>query len=233
MHSKESKDQLDNIKIDGQYDQDSGSAWLVFWNNRVRVDVILGASIIKNEIEYISLSTGVYEHIAENVDERALILSSHSDYNELLGQFSLPRILIDYGPPTEIWVMAFPEDELGRSSYTTGSYPFDFVLIYPEQGFAVEYMARVKDESDGYLTGCPKTAYMKVASWNPDKNPKFAEIATYFEGTDSLSSSNFFDFKQIQEVTSLNVGDFYEQYKNPNFGECVKTPKHLWPKKTP
>jgi hypothetical protein len=228
-HSQKSIDQIDSINIDGHYNSDYGGARIAFWKNRIRVDVSIGVSFMNDDIKYIAFSTGVYEHVGEFANEAAAILSNHPDYDELLGHFSLPRILQDYGRPTEIWVMPFPEDELRRTTYATGGYPFDFLLIYPDKGFAVEYMAWVKDEDDGYLTACPDSAYMQIASWNPERNPQFSEIATYFEGTHSLSVSNFTGFKQIQEVTLLSPEDFYELYKNPGYSECVKTPRDLWP----
>lgn len=228
-HSQRSDDQLNSLSIYSHYNADYGGVKLVFWKNRVRVDIGIGVSFINDNIDYIGLSTGVYKHTGEGANESAEILSRHPNYDELLGHFSLSNILIDYGKPNEIWVRPFPEDELHRSTYVTGSYPFDFVLIYPDRGFAIEYIARVKDEGDGYLTGCPSTAYMKIASWNPERRFQFAEIAKYFEGTDSLSVSNFTDFKQLQDVTSIKVQDFYNQYKDSTFSECVKTLRDLWP----
>jgi hypothetical protein len=229
-HSRKSNNQINDFDLYGHFNNDyGGGARVIFWKDRVRVDVNIGASFVGNDIKYIAFSTGVYEHVGEFTNEAAAILSDHPDYDELLGHFSLPRILRDYGSPAEIWIMPFPEDELHRSTYATGGYPFDFVLIYPDKGFAVEYMARVKDEGDGYLTACPNTAYMNISSWNPKGNPQFSEIATYFSRTDSLSASNFAGFKQIQEVTSLGVKDFHELYSDPNYHVCVKTPRNLWP----
>jgi hypothetical protein len=228
-HSQSSDDQTNGIDIDGYYNNNFGGAWLVFWKNRVRVDVVISASFLRDAIHYIALSTGVYKHTGEYANESAEILSSHPDYDELLGQFSLPNILRDYGQPDEIWVKPFPENDNLPYTYRTGSAPFDFLLIYSDDGFAVEYMAWVIVTDDGYLMGCPNTAYMKIASWKPDRKVDFAEMASYFSGTHSLSASNYFEFKPIQEVTLLQVEDFYENYKNPDFSECVKTPRSLWP----
>lgn len=229
IHSQDSDDQMNGLYIDSYRIDGYAGVGLAFWKNRVRVDVSIDIFSANDVIDYVSLSTGVYKHSGEGASENAEILSSHPDYQELLEQFSLSRIFLEYGSPKEIWVKPFPEDELHRSTYATGSYPFDFVIIYPDKGFAVEYMTRVKDENDGYLTGCPDTAYMKISSWNPERNPQFAEIATYFDGIDSLDASNYSEFKQIQDVTALSVGDFYELYKDLDYSECVKTPRDLWP----
>ncbi len=227
-HSQESEDQFDNLNIDSYRNGNYAGVGLVFWKNSVRVHIEFGVSLSDDEIENISLSTGVYKHTGIGANEGAEILAGHPDYDKLLGQFSLPRILLDYGKPAEIWVRPFPE-YLPDHPYASSSFPFDFVLIYPNSGFAVEYMARVKDKSDGYLIGCPNTSYTNLASWNPERKPQFAEIATYFAGTDSLGASNYSHFKQIQDATSLSVNDFYEHYKDTNFSECVKTPRSLWP----
>jgi hypothetical protein len=228
MHSQESNNQLDNLNIYSHSTNDGGGVRLVFWKNRIRVDVGVGVSFKENDIEYISLSTGVYEHIGELGNGSAKILSSNPYFDELLGHFSISHIFLEYGKPTEIWVYPFPE-YLPDHPYSTSSYPFDFVLLYPDRGFAVEYIARVK-ESDGFLVGCPDTAYMEIASWNPTWEFGFAEISDFFEGsTDSINVSNSIYFRQIQDVTSMSVDDFYESYKNQSASECVKTPKDLWP----
>jgi hypothetical protein len=227
MYSQESNDQFDGITIGTYQSKDYAGVGMNFWKNRIRVDVGIDILFTGKDILYIALSTGAYKHTGEFINETAEILSSHPDYDELLGQFSLSSILLAYGKPDAIWIRPFPEDELHRSTYATGSYPFDFVLIY--KGFAVEYMARVVLTSDGYLMGCPNTSYMSISSWNPSREVDFAEIASYFSGTDSLTASNYPEFKPIQGVTSLQVEDFYENYKNSVYSECVKTPRDLWP----
>jgi hypothetical protein len=229
-YSQKLGDQTDGLGIDGHYNDDFGSARLIFWKNHIRVDVGIDSLVTQNnQIEYIAFSAGVYEHSGEGVNEAARILSNHPDYDELLGKFSLPAILLDYGKPDEIWIRPFPVTDDFPHTYETGLSPFDFLLIYFDQGFAVEYMTWVEVIDDGYLMGCPDVSYMKVASWNPERKVDFAEIASYFSGTHSLSISNFSEFKQIQEVTLLSVEDFYNAYKDPGYDECVKTPINLWP----
>lgn len=223
-YSVGTEDQIDSIEISGSFDNISGGAWLTFWENRIRVDVNLNAHIFpgKEQIEYIHLLGGVYKHF----DDRAQLLRQDPYYDSLLGIFSLSNILTEYGEPTEIWIMPFPLD-LGYS-YQSGAYPFDFVLLYKNKGFAIEYTALVKEETE-YLTGCPDVDYMQISTWNPEKNKNFTDIAQYFSGTDSLDETNAAYFKPLQDATSFTVKEFYAIYKISGTNQCIKTPKKLWP----
>ncbi|MEW5827944.1 MAG: hypothetical protein AB1846_03570, partial [Chloroflexota bacterium] len=204
-----------------------GGANLTFWKDRTRVQITIGAYYLDNIIDHIEFSASVYVHSFEGTQEKVAIPPSHPDFDELVGQFSLSKILLKYGKPSEIWILPHPE-YLPDHPYTNSAYPFDFVLIYPNNGFAIEYIARVTERGD-YLVGCPNTSYIYLASWNPEKKKSFENMATYFRGTDSLGPSNHSSFQPIQDVTSVSVDDFYEHYKNPNFTECVETPRKLWP----
>lgn len=228
-NSQQSINQMNSMDVSGYLDDKKGGALLVFWENKVRVQISLGAVAAhqKEQIDHVQFSGSVYKHDEDtNGNEIAILLLQHPYYDYLLGSFSLHRILTEYGEPAEVWIMPFPVDN--GYSYDSGAYPFVFLLLYKDKGFAVEYISRVVEEAE-YLTGCPNVDYVHISTWNPEENKGLTDIAKYFSGTDSLSEANAAFFRPLQEVTSLGVREFYNIYKVSGANSCIQTPKRLWP----
>lgn len=229
-NTQQSNDQINGVEVVGNLDDNSGGTLLVFWDNRIRVQIGVGAQLTpdKEQIDHVTLSASVYEHFEDdNGIEFARLLQEHSYYDSFLKSFSLPAILAEYGEPTEIWIYPFPEDP--GYSYKSSAYRFVFVLIYTDLGFAIEYVSIVKDEGE-YLIGCPDVDNIKISTWSPQMERTINEVSQYFSGTDGLSKSNVAFFKPLQIATSLNIKDFYDTYKASNTEDgCIQTPRQLWP----
>jgi hypothetical protein len=228
-HSQTSKNQINGIDIVGHLDENSGGTLLVFWENRIRVQIGIGAALVdgSGKIDHMNMTGSVYQHHDDiHGNEIATLLYQHPYFENILGSFSLANILAVYGEPSEIWIMPFPLDN--GYSYDSSKYPFDFVLLYQNKGFAIEYITRVIEE-DGYLTGCPDVDYVQLSTWNPDEDKNFDDVAQYFSGTDSLSGANADFFKPLQEVTALSVKDFYKYFIVPGNDRSIRTPKNKWP----
>jgi hypothetical protein len=227
-NTQQSDDQLNNIEVVGYLDNIGGGTLLVFWENRIRVQIGVGAypTPEKERIEHVALSASVYEHFQDNNGrESARLLHQHSYYDNLLKGFSLPAVLTEYGEPTEIWIFPFPEDP--GYSYNSSAYPFVFVLLYKDKGFAIEYIALVKEENKN-LVGCPNVDYVQISTWDPKIKKNLSDIAQYFSGTDSLSRANIAAFKPLQDATSITVEEFHKIYQVGNANSCIQTPKQLW-----
>jgi hypothetical protein len=231
-NTQQSSDQMDNVEIIGHMDDDSGGALLAFWDNHIRVQIGVGARLTtdKEQIDHVTLSASVYEHFEDsNGIPVARLLQVHPYFDNLLKRFSLLSTLVEYGVPTEIWIYPFPED-LGYS-YNSSTYPFVFVLIYKDVGFAIEYIGIVKDDGE-YLTGCPNVDNIKISTWSPQTKQAItiSDVSQYFSGLEGLSPSNASFFKPLQTATSHTIKDFSDTYKSTNKEKhCIQTPRHLWP----
>jgi hypothetical protein len=228
LNAQQSNNQIDGLDLFGQIDTNSGGGLVAFWDNHIRVQIGVGAHVVKEngEIDYVTLSASVYEHFVDkNGIPFAKSLQSHPYFDKLLSTFSLANILEEYGEPTEILIYPFPE-ELGYS-YNSSAYPFVFVLVYKNAGFAIEYISLVKEEGE-YLIGCPDVDNIKISSWVSQTKPIFGEISRYFSGMEGLSQSTASFFKPLNSVTSLTVIDFYNIYRVHNENNCIQTSKQLW-----
>ena len=140
--------------------------------------------------------------------------------------FSLSNVLEEYGQPDQIIIRPFPDYE-GHPS-PPAQYTFDFVLFYPKQGFVAEYVSVRATEGNSFV-GCPTKSYIThISSWNPEKSVSITEAIQYFSNLDGVSKGNISEYKQLQDVTSLSLADFYDVFRISNSNNCVKTPKELW-----
>ena len=225
-HAMSAENQMNALGLSSDHlvgNKEDGGASIIFLENQTRVMVSIDAYLRDDIVNHIEFSASVFRE----EPGASIQLESHPYFDQLLSHLSLTRILLNYGPPTEIWIRPFPQDDPDHR-YSESAYPFPFVLIYPNQGFAVEFIGRVKENGKD-LIGCPNVSYIAIASWNPEKKPSFEEIASYFHGGDSLQSGNLIFFRQLQEATTLSISSFYDKFKSSDATDCVSTPESLWP----
>jgi hypothetical protein len=151
----------------------------------------------------------------------------HYLWRQIGSKISLSDSLLEtYGQPEQIIIRPFPDDQ-GYPS-PPAQYTFDFVLFYPEQGFVAEYVS-VRDTKGKDFIGCPTKSYRtQLSTWNPYEAGSIKEAIKYFTNLDGISTENIGEYKQLQDVTSLSITDFYNMFRIPNSSDCVETPKELW-----
>ena len=121
--------------------------------------------------------------------------------------YSLSKILIDYGKPEEIWIY-------GVSYLTIMPYAeYIIALFYPSQGLIVVYDA--KTSKGEIIKICPSktenSAY--IILWSPLEQKTFKEIADPI----ILGAPPFqISFFPLELATNLSINDFYMTYKNEN-----------------
>jgi hypothetical protein len=221
-NSYTSNDQINNVNVDTfRYDDWSGTN-LYFFENRVNVWISVEAKIIDKQVRRLVL----FGQGMQMIDGGAKKLYGDPYYDKLMAKFSLSNILEEYGQPDQILIRPFPNDE-GHPS-PPAQYTFDFVLFYPKQGFVAEYVS-IRAEEENSFVGCPTKSYFThISSWNPEKSISITEAIEYFSNLDGISEDNISEYKQIQDVTSLGLTDFYNMFRTPNSNGCVKTSKELW-----
>lgn len=222
INSREAEDQINNISIYAFADKEWSGADLRFFENRVNVSVSMASQITDGKVERIMFGG----QAMQLMDVGAKKLFGDLYYEDLLKSFSLSTILEVYGRPGQIIIRPFPDD-LGHPS-PPAQYTFDVVLFYPKQGFVAEYISVRAEDGDNFI-GCPTKSYTtRIASWNPAESMSLTEAIKYFSNLDGISETNIREYKQLQDVTSLSLAEFYNVFRMSNTSDCIKTPKELW-----
>jgi hypothetical protein len=103
------------------------------------------------------------------------------------------------------------------------SWPFFLIILYPEQGFYLEYaMERISTGAE--FLGCPSKSFFSIVTWSPSNSKAYSKIIEYPNGGGNLTS-----YKEISEATSLSADEFYQMFKSPKNTRCIRTPIDTWP----
>jgi hypothetical protein len=223
LNSQEADNQINEISIHTSSNNDWVGTYLRFFENKVSISTSFVIHLNNDKVE----RTVFYGQAMQLMDVGAKKLFGDPYYDELLKSFSLSNILETYGQPEQIIIRPFPDD-IGHPS-PPAEYTFGFVLYYPEEGFVAEYIA-VRGESGDNFVGCPTKSYAThFSSWNPSETISINESLEHFSNLDGISQVNISEYKNLQDVTSLSITDFYKTFKTSSSSECVQTPKKLWP----
>jgi hypothetical protein len=136
--------------------------------------------------------------------------------------YTLPNILSTYGPPGRVLLATWPDDP---DRLDIKSWPFSLVLLYPEQGIFVEYVA-VRETVGSHFAGCPSKAHIYLGVWAPERALSLNDVAQ--KAGSVINELNVDYFKSVEEVTPLTFDEFYETFKNPANTSCLETPIDLW-----
>jgi hypothetical protein len=136
---------------------------------------------------------------------------------------SLPDLLTDYGPPSDIRIHAigvYTMDPVGR---------YILVLMYQERGFMAVYDG--ENEKSIIIHICPnkiKEPQHARLLWPPTEKITFSDTGkkTLFP----YSPEEEEKFIPLETLTGLSVESFYERYKDPaNQGVCMEIQSPDWP----
>jgi hypothetical protein len=141
-----------------------------------------------------------------------------SYFGEKLDFYMLHQVLATQGRPSS--VLLFTWGKIPTPRYGQGN--FRLILLYPEQGIAVQYTTEMR-VVDKNVEGCPANAHVEMSLFPAGNAAAFDE---YLAPTDWKGRIGY--YKSLEEVTSLSIDDFYEIYREPT-DKCLETPAHLWP----
>lgn len=155
----------------------------------------------------------VYLDIADEIVKVISVDSIASAAN-----FSIQKMLFDYGQPSEIWVFAY-------RSYLGGIPPADVLLFYPDQGILARYSTELteinenKDSANICLDGSPS-----LTLWSPIEQVNFEQAQDYAR----------LDYREygrlllpLDQATGLNLEEFYELRTEKQL--CTTTTLSAWP----
>jgi hypothetical protein len=143
-------------------------------------------------------------------------------FNQEMQDYLLPAILSKYGQPAQVFVATWPDDP-DRTDIKWQ--PFSLVLYYPDQGIFVEYVSP-REASGNYFIGCPARAHISLGVWSPESNLSLKDIA---DKSGSVMNKLTLDYyRSIEDATGKSLTEFYEEFKQPDYAACLRTPKSLW-----
>ncbi len=139
--------------------------------------------------------------------------------------FILENLLSVYGKPDEIFVKtmgAAPADTL----------PFYILLYYPDQYFSVAYSFSATrglptTPKSEVIVGCvERRETPRIWTWSPEEG-KYTNGERVRQWAVGVGSPN--TFKNLEEVTDVDIETFYETFKEPSGKSCIETPAKFWP----
>jgi hypothetical protein len=170
-------------------------------------------------ISHIHFDAGAFKEVPDptnsNRSYQAFIFDSTS-FGKKLAFYMLPNLLSEYGRPSSVLLRTNPgPNERG------GMGLFTLILMYPDQGFLVQYTTIMR-MSGANVLGCPANAHVTVDLYPSGHADTFIElIAPVWNDIISV-------YKPLEEVTSMSVEQFYQTFRQPT-DKCLVTPSTHWP----
>lgn len=207
----------------GDVSENSGGFGIGITEDDVRVSMGLSYYETDNLIEILSL-------VATPQRDQKYVYGD-SNYSDLIKYYTLPRLLSNYGVPSDVLVIAFPHDIFSKADYE----PFSIVVIYLDLGIMAEYISptqwvgeMVELPTPGLSVGeiargCPSQSRLTLRTWDVNKNIPIKKIASIASG-EGMSETAYDYFVPIQKATSMSINDFYNTFKEPNNNICLDLP---------
>jgi len=181
-------------------------------------------------IEKIYLSTQAYQKIEypypnEYGDTYELVYEYGVEtYRQLMSNYSLQKILTEYGIPSRVLVYAEQYLYDGRPPLPSQQFgQLKLRLFYPEHGIIIMYeMPLSKVGTHGQ--GCPSMAFVSFWLTPPDIDGSYAKMLSQKE-----QQGNAFELEKTpDESINMNLKQFYDTFQSSE-DKCIQTPLSLWP----
>lgn len=154
---------------------------------------------------------------AQMSDEKSLIYSK--ELYELFPAFRINSVLSMYGEPGSVQIYTSGiGNEAGQISY-------GLVLDYSLSGIQIQYTGIASVQEDNLFL-CPQNTSFDAFLWNPEKTDQNVLIqsrSNYF-----IPSEYVILYKELRQVTYLEIEDFYRIYSEPDSQKCLSTPLNYW-----
>jgi hypothetical protein len=139
-------------------------------------------------------------------------------FGERLDFYMIHQILATNGRPSS--VLLFTWGEFPPPRYGQGN--FKLILLYPEQGIAVQYTTEMRVVGKN-VEGCLANAHVEMDLFPPGNADAFDEQLAPTAWKERLTY-----YKSLEEVTSLSIDDFYQIFRQST-EKCLVTLANLWP----
>jgi hypothetical protein len=193
----------------------------------MRLQIPNGRGFLSPFVEYDSID-GIVDSLVVGISQ--LAKNENGGYEEVhddpafataVQLFMLPEILKFYGQPKEVLISTYSLQPLRWPVL------FDIQLFYPEHGFLIVYHSVMEFSRNGFIKGCPSTGNISIGLWKPEKYLSMNDLPENIRN--NISSFSLSSYLQIDEVTNMNIQDFYDTFKDDNGTLCLETPSNIWP----
>ena len=141
-------------------------------------------------------------------------------FSKRLSFYMLPHILSDYGRPSTVLLSTLAKPPSLQRGGDTGE--FKIILLYPDQGFAVQYTTNMHMQGQ-YVLGCPANSHVEFQLYSPDNGNSLVDLLPP-SWQDAIKNQ----YKPIEEVASMTTEEFYQTFHEPS-DNCIQTLASLWP----
>ena len=217
-----SNQKTNNIFVAIQDFDQIGGFDLIYWENTI--DINIDFSYYKNGQDATpklftldSFAMQDKNHSPNWMNSNASPIYGNAHFNQVLNHYTLPQILINLGRPSQVLLYTFREDS-DRPNFI-----FIVVLLYPERGVYAKYTMPRETSSNTFI-GCPSKANISIAVWSPQNPIPFDRVVEIMN-----SGGNMVSYISIDKATSMTLDEFYQNFKNPKYTDCIKTPINVWP----
>lgn len=145
-------------------------------------------------------------------------------YRQLMSNYSLQKLLTEYGIPSRLLVRAEQYLYDGRPPLPSQQFgQIKLRLFYPEHGIIIMFkMPLSKAGSNGQ--GCPSMAFVSFWLTPPDIDGSYAKMLSQKE-----QQGNAFELEKTpDESINMNLEQFYDTFQSSE-DTCIQTPLSLWP----
>ncbi len=178
-------------------------------NQNARISIFFGFSVENHVVNGVSFNAKAFDNEQGHKE-----FFGAQEYNQLLEQFMLHKILSTYGKPDAVLISTSkgvpPQLEW---------FPFDLVLIYSRQGIIARYIMPL-NKIDNVINGCPNQAEISFSFYDPKDEMPQSYHDQYFGPTSK--------YRNLEEVTPLSI-EIFDQKFNHETDECIQTPAKYWP----
>ena len=145
------------------------------------------------------------------------IIFNDPAYDEIMHNYVLSQILVNYGPPTQVFIRSF-------SDLAMEIHPTQTLLYYPDEGVIVKYFSpnlRVVEDETSFIWTCPSEGYVELRLFDTNSGIDLPQMLEW--------DDNFSQYENLSDVTNMDDQTFYETYLESNCSEYIKTPEDIWP----
>lgn len=136
-----------------------------------------------------------------------------------LGWYGLAELLGVYGKPFEVWIRTY-------NKARENDLPFETVLFYADRRMIMRFYSQGKQKG-AIIQGCPQQRPVAMLFfWSAENNWDFLEASSQ---TQNIRSEDWWPYLPLQEVTPMDVDEFYLVFSDPSNSKCIETSTGFWP----
>ena len=198
------------------FDEDSGLIEPCFVENELEICASISYLTYQENdvVSRIMFTANTYEWLEVEREVRDVFDLSY--FGDILQKYSLPQVLLEFGEPPLSYLFALAE----MPDPNRGPAYYKLLIVYPEQGFQVEYITEMYFVGDKVM-GCFANSHIEIIS-SPLGNTE-----AFFNSIETTWEHVLRNYLPIEEVTDFTLEEFYNHFLISSDG-CLETLANYW-----